>query len=175
MQKITSQTTDEELMHLYLQAHTPAFNELYTRHAGRLLGYLKKKVSTEIAEDLVQDVFARMHAAKHTYNESYLFLPWIFTIARNTLLDYYKRAETRVASASQELNEDIATTDTAVDLDTAALLQVLPPQQKRIFELRYLNEWSFEQIANETSLSESNVRKIISRGIKSLKMKASES
>lgn len=175
MSQITSHTTDEELMNLYLQANVPAFEALYTRHAGKLLGYLKKKVSPEIAEELVQDVFARMHNAKHTYNENYLFLPWIFTIARNTLLDHYKKAETRVTSATEALTEENLVTPIDMSVDTAAILRALPPQQQKIFELRYLNEWSFEQISRETALSESNIRQIISRGLKVLKMKASES
>lgn len=97
-------------MNLYLQAHAPAFNELYERHAGKILGYLKKKVSPETAEDLLQEIFTRLHTKKQTYNDNYLFLPWIFTIARNTLLDHYKKAEQKVATNSDELTEDLTNT-----------------------------------------------------------------
>ncbi len=174
MFNITPQTTDEELMRLYLQAYTPAFEELYKRHAGKLLGYLQKKSSRETAEELLQDVFARMHASKLTYNDTYQFLPWIFTITRHTLLDYYKKAETKVSTASEEVDETTLVIDTPEPVDTTSLLEQLSPQQKRIFELRYLKDWSFEDISKETSLSASNVRQIISRGLKLLKTKASE-
>lgn len=172
---IAPQTTDEELMRLYLQAHLPAFEELYKRHAGKLLSYLQKKVSSrEVAEELLQDVFSRMHAAKLTYKDSYLFLPWIFTIARHTLIDYYKRAETKVASFAEELDESTFVLETSNSREASPLLETLSPQQKRIFELRYLKEWSFEQISKDTELSPANIRQIISRGIKFLKTKASE-
>lgn len=174
MFKITPQTTDEELMRLYLQAYTPAFEELYKRHAGKLLGYLQKKSPRETAEELLQDVFARMHSSKHTYKDKYQFLPWIFTITRHTLLDYYKKAETKVATACDEVDESTLVMENSVDPDTTPLLDTLSPQQKRIFELRYLKDWSFEDIAKETDLSASNIRQIISRGLKVLKTKASE-
>ncbi|MCC6138702.1 MAG: RNA polymerase sigma factor [Bdellovibrionaceae bacterium] len=172
MIKITSHTTDEELMNLYLQAHTQAFNELYRRHSGKLLTYLKKKVSPEVAEDLLQNTFTRLYTAKHTYKDNYLFLPWLFTIARNTLLDYYKKPETRISNNTVELSEDIQNPEAIESFtnnDIPQLLYNLTPQQRQVFELRYLHDWSFEQIGKMTATSPANIRQIISRGLKKIK------
>lgn len=169
MSEITPTTSDEELMNLYLQANFSAFDELYRRHAGRLFGYLQKSVGPAVAEELLQDTFARVHASKHTFQKDYPFLPWIFTIARHILLDHLKKAETRLQSATTERDtEALAATGEPPAIDVEALLATLPPQQKHIFELRYLKDWSFEQISRDTGLNAANVRKIISRGIKNL-------
>lgn len=169
MQDIDPKMTDEELMRMYLQAHSSAFDELYRRHAGRLLAYFKKNVSVPVAEELLQDVFARMHSSRHTFKDNYPFLPWIFTVARHTLLDHMKKAETRLTQAtnSTDTTEMIAAPE-AVTVDTEQILASLSVDHRRIFEMRYLKEWSFEKIGKDTGLNTDNVRKIISRGLKKL-------
>ncbi len=156
-------------MSLYLQAYTPAFDELYRRHAGKLFAYLKRTVPAPIAEELLQDVFARMHAARATYKSEYPFLPWLFTISRHALFDYGKKAETRLQKAVSEVDpQSLGETPPSPAMDIDQLLTTLSPQHQRIFKLRYLNDWSFDQISRETELSAQNVRQIISRGIKKL-------
>ena len=49
------------------------------------------------------------------------------------------------------------------------LLDDLNLQQKQVLELRYLKDWSFEQIAQNLNTSESNIRQIVSRSLKKLK------
>ena len=165
---------DEELMNLYLQGDFAAFEVLYTRHSGRLYEYLKKKVTPEIAQDLLQETFERLHKSRDKYNAQYPFLPWLFTISRNILLDFYKKAETKVSQASNSsqslLESIIVTSDEHPTHDFSQALNILPQNQKRAIELRYLNEWSFEKISQEIKISEENVRQLVSRGIKKLRL-----
>lgn len=177
MREVTPTTTDEELMSLYLQANSAAFDELYRRYAGKLFAYFKKKVPAPIAEELLQDVFTRMHSSNQTYKMDYPFLPWIFTIARHTFLDHLKKAESQLLRAVVDhklegLSDELPIF--GVDIDTKALLAPLSPQQKKVFELRYLKDWSFEQISQETGLNTTNIRKIISRGLKKMKSTGQE-
>ena len=54
--------SDEEIMELYQAGDFSAFETLYCRHAGRVFEYLKKKVSVESAQDLLQEIFEyRIH------------------------------------------------------------------------------------------------------------------
>lgn len=165
---------DEELMNLYLQGDFSAFEVLYIRHSGRLYEYLKKKVTPEIAQDLLQETFERLHKSRDKYNPQYPFLPWLFTISRNILLDFYKKAETKVSQASNSssslLESIIVTSDDHPAHDFSQALNILPQNQKRAIELRYLNEWSFEKISQEIKISEENVRQLVSRGIKKLRL-----
>ncbi len=162
---------DEELMSLYQAGDFASFEILYSRHSGRVFAYLKTKVSSEVAQELVQEIFEKLHRARQKYDTQYPFLSWIFTIARNALFDFLKQSETKVlkaADSSPLLLESIAASAPSAhsSRDISSVMAVLPPHQRRAIELRYLHEWSFEKIAGEMKTSEDNIRQLISRGIK---------
>lgn len=162
--------SDEELMTLYQAGDYPAFECLYARHSGRVFQYLKGKVAAEIAKDLLQDIFLKIHRSRNQYSAQYPFLPWLFTIARNTLTDFFKQSQSKAVKVEIDTNKLAATVieDSSVH-DLSAVLGSLPIVQRRAIELRYMNEWSFEEIAAEMKMTPENSRQIISRGIKKMR------
>jgi RNA polymerase sigma-70 factor (ECF subfamily) len=166
--------SDEELMVLYQGGDFAAFEILYRRHSGRIFEYLKKKVDITHAQELLQDTFEKLHRSRVKYNAQYPFLPWLFTISRNALLDFYKTAETKVLQSSSSApilldNLVAVVADAQSPHDISAILSELPQNQRRAIELRYLHDWSFEKIASDMKISEINTRQLISRGIKRLR------
>ena len=160
-------------MRLYQGGDFFAFELLYKRHSGRVFDYLKRKSSPEVAKDLTQEVFEKLHKSRSKYDPQYPLLPWIFTISRNAFFDFCKRAETRIvhASSSDEiLLGSIAAPGPAVaSIDLPQTLESLPALQRRAIELRYLQDWSFEQIAKDLETTEDNARQLISRGLKKVR------
>lgn len=162
-------------MDLYQKGDFNAFQTIYTRHSGRVLAYLRKKVSQDTAQDLLQESFEKLHRNRDKYSAQYPFLPWIFTISRNTLMDYYKKSESKLINATSS-SEGLIDNLIAPALESSSLpdltnaLSSLPQAQKRAIELRYMAEWSFSQIAIELETTEENIRQLISRGIKKLKL-----
>lgn len=157
-------------MTLYTTDDFIAFENLYARHADRVFSYLRRHVDVVPAEELLQDVFFKLHKYKSNYAKGSPFLPWMFTIARRTLIDHYKKNETRIARASDPLE----TSPEPVSPEKASnslteLIQSLPEEQKHIFERRYLQDWSFEDIAREMMTSPENIRQRVSRGLKKLR------
>lgn len=175
MNKIDKQNLpDEELMGLYQASDYIAFEILYKRHSGRLYQYLRSKVGMETAQELLQDTFARIHKSRDKYNPQYPFLPWIFTIARNILFDYFKKAETQTRQKSFdqesiELSSQSELSDFGSADQLEGALAILPDAQKRALKLRYLDDWSFERIAKEFETSPQNARQLISRGLRKVK------
>lgn len=172
--KTLDRLSDEELMGLYQAGNYNAFELLYERFSGRVLAYLQSKVSRQSAEELLQESFAKLHRSRDKYNSQFPFLPWLFTISRNVLFDYFKNAEVKLARASSAAPELLASLGAAeevsvVGLDFAEMLAGLPAGQKQAIELRYMQEWSFEKIASEMKTSEDNIRQLISRGVKKLR------
>lgn len=166
--------SDEELMRLYLAGDFAGFEALYRRHSGRVYEYLQKKAPAETAQDLVQEVFEKLHKSRRRYDPQYPFLPWLFTIARNALTDFFRLAETRLAQASSGSEAQLLTIAAETESPSsgtglAQILAGLPLNQRRAIELRYLQDWSFEQIASHMSTSESNARQLISRGLKQIR------
>jgi RNA polymerase sigma-70 factor (ECF subfamily) len=166
--------SDEELMVLYQNGDSLAFERLYERHSGRVFQYLKTKVAHGgHAQDLLQEVFMKVHRSRAKYISEYPFLPWIFTIARNTAVDFLKssqrRESTKITLESFELSNTPTFSAETTEQDLAHALGILPTEQKRAIELRYLNDWSFEKIAEEMKTTPVNSRQIISRGIKKIR------
>lgn len=157
-------------MTLYRSGNYEAFECLYQRHSGRVFEYLKRRVSSEAAKDLLQEIFVKIHRSRDQYLEQYPFLPWLFTITRNQLADFFKQAETKAIKI--EIEPELIPAEALFqqsDHDLTAILSSLPLQQRRAIELRYMNEWTFEKIAEELKTTPSNTRQIISRGIKKLR------
>lgn len=166
--------SDEELMSLYQASDYLAFEILYQRHSGRIYEYLKSKVGADSAQELLQDTFARIHKSRDKYNTQYPFLPWVFTIARNILFDYFKKAETQTIQnssmfAADELEAESRLSDFGTFDQLEAALSVLPATQKRALQLRYLDDWTFEKIAKEFETTPQNARQLISRGLRKVK------
>ena len=168
--------SDEDIMVLYQKGDFFAFEILYNRHSGRIYEYLKKKVSTpEVAQDLLQEVFSKIHKSRESYNKQFPFLPWVFTIARNTAFDFFKMRETKISTKSDSSPELLNSLAGEVDHSESTpllgkILDKLPQMQKQAIERRYLDEWSFEQIASDVGTSEENVRQLVSRGLKKLRL-----
>jgi len=159
-------------MVLYQNGNAEAFQALYDRHAGKIFGFIKTKIKKEEqARDIFQESFSKIHKSKHLYSKSFPLLPWIFTIVRNVLIDSVRKENSRP--------------HTEFDLDTLAtpemrevrsmekfvnpLLTNLSESQKTAIQMRYIEEKTFEEIADHLRTSTLNVRQLISRGVKRLK------
>lgn len=167
--------SDEELMVLYQTSDLLAFEILYKRHSGRLFEYLNSKVGKELAQEFLQDTFARIHNSRDKYNTQYPFLPWVFTIARNVLFDHFKKAETKTKKNSFVYDlKDIQGDNGLADFDSLEQLDFimgnLPESQKLALKLRYIDDWTFEKIATEFKTTPQNVRQLISRGLRKVKL-----
>ena len=157
-------------MTLYQSGDYAAFECLYERHSGRVFQYLKGKVSVEAAKDILQETFMKIHRSRAQYQPQYPFLPWLFTVARNNLNDFFKRSDqkvVRIGIAADSLPETLLPNTS--DHDLSAALSGLPHIQRRAIELRYMNEWSFEKIAEEMKTTPDNTRQIVSRGIRKIR------
>lgn len=163
--------TDEQLMQLYQNGDSHAFNELFSRHSGKVYGYLLKRThKAEIAADLSQEVFVKLHRSKHLYNASLPALPWIFSVTNSVHLDFVKkRSETLTEDGAIEHLADSFHVAAATPIEIAPYFERLPEQQQKALHMRYIDEQSFEAISAALETSPDNVRKIVSRGLKNLK------
>lgn len=169
--------SDEQLMKLYQGGDEEAFKVLYGRHSSKIYGFLKKRLSNkEQVAEVYQEVFIKIHKSKHLYNESLPALAWIFTISRTVMIDELrkdKKVQTidnyELEKIPEELEKTVPQFEQAVEI-----LQQLPNQQKTAIEMRYIDDKTFEQIAESLKVSPTNARQIISRGIKRIKELVSE-
>lgn len=133
-------------MDRYASGESSAFATLHRALYPRLHAYLvRMRGSSHIADDLVQETFLRMHRARSTFAPGASVVPWMYTIARNVLIDHARSAKARLVA---DLNVEDAPEpiDAAADTESAAVageaartvervLARLPAQQREAFVL----------------------------------------
>ncbi|WP_305046675.1 RNA polymerase sigma factor [Geoalkalibacter sp.] len=166
--------TDEQLMAAYADGDMEAFETLYARHRERILGYLFNRLrDRDEAEEVFQTIFAKLHAARDKYREDIPFLPWIFTIARNALIDQVRKntARHQHLSLADDAGINVADSRTRGRSIGEALeaLSSLSPGQREVLELRFDRDFSFEEIAAHLRTSGANARQLVSRAVRQLR------
>lgn len=179
-------TSDNEL--LCAASNDPeAFGQFYDRHAIALLGALRYRTgSAEIALDVTAEVFAQAleHCAKFQPTDEHSARAWLYRIARNRLVDYYRRgtAENHVCArlGIRAIELDQSATE-AIDrrLDAAAsgvlkALAELPADERAAVTARVIQENDYATIADRHKVSESVIRKRVSRGLRRLRLSVKE-
>jgi RNA polymerase sigma-70 factor (ECF subfamily) len=167
-------TTDEDLLQAYVDGDMEAFAVLYQRHKGRILGYLMARLrDRDEAEEVFQVAFAKLHWGRKKYRPEIPFLPWMFTLTRNALVDHLrkKQAYRQHVTTSEEMVAaavDPRVREPLADA-FATHLAGLSACHRQALELRYVQEMSFGEIAEQLQTSAVNARQIVSRAIRSLR------
>ena len=144
---------------------------LYARYADDVLNYVRSIVRDHHeAEDITQNVFAKLITAINRYEERAVpFAGWITRVARNAALDHL-RARRQIPV------EEVRTTDpgdNGVELERRQCLQEalagLPEEQRRVLLLRHVVGLSPPEIAERLGRTESSVHGLHHRGRARLK------
>lgn len=157
----------------YQQGDALAFDTLYKRHSGKVYGYLKTRLGERAAvDDVFQATFLNFHRARSKYDASLPFLPWLFTICRNALLDRFRKTgrEREILKYS-----DSEVIEAAPDGEVSTLAEELPAEiaalplsQRQALELRFREDLEFGEIAKHLNTSPANARQLVSRAVRKL-------
>ena len=158
-----------------------AFDELYHRHARRVMGFLMRQLGdSERAADLVQDAFLRLWSSRERYLSGKCFSTWLFSIAYNLLKNEYRRSGYSVEYAEHVINRTTEEQDDDLDvklddkLFDAALrqeLSLLDAESRLLFSLRFEEEMTVPQIAEVMKIPEGTVKSRQHTIIRNLKQK----
>ena len=136
----------------------PDIETLYAQYSSKVMGYIHARVRNRAdAEDLCADVFEKVQRKLGDFDASKASVStWIFTITRNTVIDYYRRSR-----PTEELDENLAD-DTEIDegllnseslSELAGALRALPEEMRDIIVLRYYDGKPLTEIAEMMGLS----------------------
>lgn len=145
---------DGELIRRVAARETQAFEELYARYARSVLGLALRRLGDRgQAEDSVQDVFTAVWRSASTYDEARgPGGAWLYTIARNALVDSLRR---RPGPTADEPPEAVSTAATPEEEAEAAwnawrvhrALDTLPATERSVIELAYFSGLSQSEVA----------------------------
>lgn len=165
-----AEATDEDLMLAYARGDMHAFETLYGRHRGALYRFVVRSVKQRArADDLFQEVWARVVAARERYRPEARFTTWLFQIAHNLLIDEFRRdrpqagaGETEVVLATLAAPEHDRPESQLSAFEQRRRLQLaleeLPPEQREAFLLRAEQELGLEEIAEVTGVGRETVK-----------------
>lgn len=156
-----------------VERQNKSLDSIINQERNKLFSFIKKQVaSSEDAEDILQDVFYQMTSSYREAKEIEKLSAWLFTVAKNKIIDWYrKRKTTPISSASAMANNEeeepltlaeVLPDLSAIDGPEAALmrnmiweeleaaLELLPEAQREVFVMHEFDELSFKEIAEIT-------------------------
>lgn len=166
--------SNEDLLAKYQLGDLNAFKIFYERNHKLIFYFLMTRVSSQtVAEDILQDTFLKMHRNITRYDPKQRAMPWVFTIARNTLIDHMRKAKD-VSHEDMDIFARAEITDSA-EGDIEPILSSLDADERKLIEERFLADKSYEQIAMSQKSSPAAVRKRVSRVMAKIRLKFSSS
>ena len=132
-----------------------AFERLLAAYRGRVYRLALSYVRTPAdAEDLAQEAFVRLWRALPLYDGRASFSTWLYVIARNACLSELRRRGARPTTSLDDDAVDPAAPTAAASpvdrrLECETLVEMLDEPQRRIVRLFYLEERSYEQVADD--------------------------
>jgi RNA polymerase sigma-70 factor (ECF subfamily) len=159
-------------------------DQLIETYQHRLMRYLMFLTNRrETAEDLFQEVWIRVLRRGSQYNGKARFDTWIFTIARNLVIDLSRKRTMASLDEMCEGGEDERPFEIAKEgpspldqfqgrenaAELAAVMQTLEPSYREVLTLRFHEEMSLEEIATVTRAPLSTVKSRLYRGLAALK------
>lgn len=162
-----------------------AMVSLLERYQHRLYRFLLRMVhDPATAEDLFQQTWLRVAENVKRFDPSRGFEPWLFSIARNLTMDYFRRV--RPESLDEELPSGISRADSlpAVEMNAVEILMreqrtnrlaqamaEMTPIYCEVLTLRFEEEMKLEEIAEVLSLPLSTVKTRLRRGLEAMRQK----
>jgi len=164
---LKQEVSDENLMLQYQQGDQFAFETLYRKYKDVLYRYFLKHCSDrQQSEELYQEVWIKLINSAARYKPKAKFRTYLFTIAHNTLVDFYRKAKPSqvVEFEDAEMTEDFSSNpgNLALPEDEFTLkqktkqflstLDELPADQKEAALLHFEQDMSVKEIAEVTKV-----------------------
>ncbi len=153
---------------------SPDWDEIYRTYSGRVMGYISARVQRRAdAEDLCADVFEKVFRKMSSYDqEKAAVSTWIYTITRNTVIDYYRKLRPTAELDEKmpgegEVDEDLIKEETLKEL--ARALKNLPPELQNIIVLVYDRKYTLLEVSRMIPLSYRTVKLKHQKALKMLR------
>ena len=152
-----------------------AFGQVYDLLFQKIYRFIFYRVGhKEVAEDLAEEVFIKAYGKLSALDKPEVFLGWIYRIARNTVIDYYR--EKKLTVSLEDVENTLEYETNTVDLlqleyEQAVLLKLLKElgaEQQTVIKLKFLEDLSNAEIASILNKTEGAIRVIQHRAITKL-------
>lgn len=180
---ILTDLDDRELVDRTLKGDLIAFDTLISRYKESIMQLYMQKTggNTSDSDDMLQDTFIKVYLNIHMYNHYYNFNQWIFSIAKNTFIDFTRKQKNTFLSidnqdSSYSKISPISSAPTPEEQliliqhnsELEHILSRMPQRYREVIVLRFFNEYSYEEIAEKSQLPLGTVKTLIHRARREL-------
>ena len=143
--------------------------ETWERFHTPLFAFIRIRVADDAtAEDLLQDVFVKIHQQIETLKETKKLESWVYQITRNTIIDHYRSKRNTISLEEPEvlrLSEDLPDDDIVSELFPAvrAMVNSLPPQDRQALILTEYQGLTQKELSERLAISFSGAKSRVQR------------
>lgn len=169
----------ESLVAAVKEGDKDAFSKIYDIMINPIYRYVFYRVKERDAEDLVENVFVKVWVNIHSYKSrpNKTFSAWVFRIAHNLVVDYYRKAKSQevaelspqIPDTRREHNPIHSATQMLDNRNLKMALKALKKPYQDVVVYKFINGFSNEEIAQIMKRSEGSVRILQFRALKILK------
>jgi RNA polymerase sigma-70 factor (ECF subfamily) len=167
--------SDEALMQAYVGGDMAAFECLYARHRGPLYRFILRQAGDEAtANDLYQGSWEKIIRARGSYTASAPFKAWMYRIARNHVVDHFRRVRPTSSLSPETMRTDapgpvqaLIGEQTACRL--AAAVNALPVEQREVLLLKLEGGFDLRTIAEITGVGQETAKSRLRYAVDKLK------
>ena len=161
--------SDSKLVSLYIGGDKNAISQLIERHKRRITDYITMMVrDRDVANDIFQEttIKALKVLDEGKYSDNGKFLSWVLRIAHNQVIDHFRRTKQENKITESDAGFDILGTlrfsnetiedqlvHEQINEDLRRIIERLPEEQREVVMMRYFNNMSFKDIAEESGVS----------------------
>jgi RNA polymerase sigma-70 factor (ECF subfamily) len=172
---MSSMDDDKTLVKKTLAGEQSAFEMIIQKYQQTMINYVGRMVGErELALDFSQEVFIKAYSSLDSYQPQYKFSTWLFKIASNAVIDYWRKKKLPTFSIDQSQGEDDDSLPFQIPDDKPSTirklelrelrqkieraLRKLPPHLRELFIWRHINGLSYEEMAEIKSLPVGTVK-----------------
>jgi RNA polymerase sigma-70 factor, ECF subfamily len=137
-----------------------------------LKAFVYRKVKNKaLAEDIVHDVFLKVHAKANQLKDASKISSWIYQITRHAVTDYYRTQSKTISPVDLDWEDDTQDFNDCVAFCLNQLVKTLPDKYRQALELTEIENLSQLQLADRLGISYSGAKSRVQRGRQMLKEK----
>jgi RNA polymerase sigma-70 factor (ECF subfamily) len=165
----TSKISDSQLVSSYIAGDKNAISQLIERHRKRVTDYITMMVKDrDVANDIFQEAIIKVMKVidEGRYCDNGKFLSWVLRIAHNQVIDHFRHTRQEHKISESDAGFDILGTmrfsdenvedqmvHEQINRDLRRIIDHLPEEQREVVLMRYYNNMSFKDIAEESGVS----------------------
>ena len=151
-----------------------AFETIWEMYQRKLYHFVNKRVNNPtVAEDLVQDILIKVNANIETLESTEKLQGWIYQIARNTIIDYYRKNNQLEHEYTDDLTspepDQVEQARHEISICLNLLIQNLPDKYRETVSLSESEGLTQKEIAARQNISLSGAKSRVQRGRRLLK------